>query len=774
MMLNKSKIALMVAGVSLSSVANGKTLVWEDNFNQVTIDRSVWTFDVGNSGWGNGELQTYTDDLENAYIEDGALIIRAMQDEGGNFTSARLKTQGLMSYQYGTIEARIKLPDLDAGLWPAFWQLGGNYGQVGWPYCGELDILEAGMAAAQVEGNVNAQVSGAFHWWHESEGYTGKASHGLTKNLFDDLASATDLQDYHVYGMTWTPDSIKMWVDDERNEVISIGTDDPAFDEFRQQHFILLNMAVGGVFPEIYNNAEITAPIPAKMYVDYVRIYDNDADDYTTSIQFSDDTAKSGDLGIYSERDGIVEHLELGADLDLNVWNNLAVSHDTVPAEGSDVLNLHVGANDWYGMGFATHQDVNMMQYQNGYLHLQMKTTHSGVIGIGIGSTSGGESWLDLNDGDYNVIRDGEWHEVNLPLGLFSVDFNTISQIFMLKGETGGAGFELAIDDIYFSESIDKATPTEKFVLYSETLDSDNTFTLGIDGELYIWDNTLMTSTASPFEGNNGLSYSSAGTGWFGLGFAASAYYDLSAYDNTESYLNFALKTTDSAAFSIGMKSGSISDVGQKWIAFDGVTDPYDFIRDGEWHEVSIPMTDFSSEVDLSNVIQLFELLGTGEISNIEIDHIYFSDGQTGDEGGSEEENTVDLIPQASMSASTEMLPANDAIDGNRGTRWESMHGIDPAWLTLDLGEPEQLSHIRIEWETANAARYMVQGSNDNNQWTTLVSIEGAATGERTDELSLSGHYRYVRIYGTARNTDYGYSIWEIGLSGDNLETVSN
>jgi len=173
MLIQKLAITLAFTAALAPQFANSKTLVWEDNFDGDSIDASVWTYDVGDSGWGNNELQNYTDNSDNAYVENGNLVIRALRGADGKFTSARLKSIGRMSYKYGTIEAHIKLPDLDSGLWPAFWQLGNDFGQAGWPACGELDILEAGMAEALNAGKVNSAVSGAFHWWHESDDYTG-------------------------------------------------------------------------------------------------------------------------------------------------------------------------------------------------------------------------------------------------------------------------------------------------------------------------------------------------------------------------------------------------------------------------------------------------------------------------------------------------------------------------------------------------------------------------------------------------------------------------
>ncbi len=787
---------MAMVGACASSFANSKTLMWEDNFDGDSIDRSIWTYDTGDSGWGNNELQNYTDNSDNAYVENGNLIIQALKNADGSFTSARLKTLGRLSYKYGTIEARIKLPDLNAGLWPAFWQLGNNYGQAGWPACGELDILEAGMAEAINAGKVNSEVSGAFHWWHESDNYTGQADFGQSKNLIEDFGSSTGFTDgYHIFGMTWTPENIAMWVDDEANEIASIGTDDPAFSEFQQQHFLIFNLAVGGIFPQIYDNNEITAPMPAKMYVDYVRIYDNDDSNYSTELSLATDTAKNGNIGVYGEGNMLSESLAFGTDIELYVWNNMESLSDL---DNNEALEFEVDAGDWFGMGLWMYYDLNLMNYQNGHLNFRMKTTSEQSIGIGIASTGGDETWINLSvDGEtFGLERDGQWHQVSIPLSKFGVDFHTINQVFMLRGDAPNEALTLAIDDIYFSESLAKTTPSGTFSLYSETAEADSSFELGADGNLHIWGETLAEGATSPYEGSESLSYASTGAGWFGMAFSANNYHDLSAFDIDTARLNFALKTSSTTAFKIGMKSGSIDDIEQKWIDFTNSADPYGFTRDGQWHQISIPLSDFNDEVDMSNVIQLFQLLGVdGDISDIEIDNIYFSggsvsegnsDGNTGNnDDSSGEENSEngsnnddgpgnkDLTTQATISASNEIQPIANVIDGNNNSRWESAHGGDSAWILLDLGEAETLKTLSIQWETANAATYSVQGSNDTITWTTLSSFGGGTAGERTDEHSLSGSYRYVRLYFTERSTAYGYSIWELGLTGGSVQSLS-
>lgn len=127
------------------------------------------------------------------------------------------------------------------------------------------------------------------------------------------------------------------------------------------------------------------------------------------------------------------------------------------------------------------------------------------------------------------------------------------------------------------------------------------------------------------------------------------------------------------------------------------------------------------------------------------------------------------LALQQWASSNSEMQAAGEAVDGNNGTRWESFHGVDPVWLSVDLGMQFNVQQVIIRWETANAANYSVQGSNDNANWVTLAQVTGGQSGERTDTHNMNGDYRYIRMYGTQRSTQWGYSIWEMQVMGDDV-----
>ncbi|MDF2589384.1 MAG: glycosyl hydrolase family protein [Anaerocolumna sp.] len=236
-----------------TNAATNWNLVWSDEFNGTSLDTSKWAYEIGtgSGGWGNNELQYYTNRSENIQVTGGNLAITARKEAYGgmNYTSARIKTQGLKSFTYGKIEARIKLPT-GQGLWPAFWMLGTNINSVSWPYCGEIDIME--------RVNANSYVNGTVHW--DANGY---ASYGkVSGNL--------DFSQYHVYSVEWDSNYIRWFVDGAQYNEFYIGNNTGNTEEFQKSFFILLNLAVGGNWPGSPNSS---TPFPSQMLVDYVRVY---------------------------------------------------------------------------------------------------------------------------------------------------------------------------------------------------------------------------------------------------------------------------------------------------------------------------------------------------------------------------------------------------------------------------------------------------------------------------------------------------------------------
>jgi beta-glucanase (GH16 family) len=243
----------------------GWTLIWSDEFSQPdgsSPDSSKWAYDIGtgSGGWGNNELEYYTSRTNNARIENGQLVIEARQESfsGSSYTSARLKTQGKISWQYGRIEARLKIPR-GQGIWPAFWTLGTNItvGSVGWPRCGEIDIMEN-------IGKEPTLVHGTIH----GPGYSGGSAIGGPYSL---PGNATFADDFHIYAIEWTTNQIKWFVDGVQYFGVNPVSLPAATNwVFTNSQFILLNVAVGGIWP---GNPDGTTTFPQRMTVDYVRIY---------------------------------------------------------------------------------------------------------------------------------------------------------------------------------------------------------------------------------------------------------------------------------------------------------------------------------------------------------------------------------------------------------------------------------------------------------------------------------------------------------------------
>lgn len=261
-MYNEATMECDIGVAAADRPAAVKVPIWSEEFDSGTApDNDIWTCDIGDGGWGNSELQTYTHDPSNIRVEGSHLIISALK-QGNSFTSARIKTENKFSFKYGTIEARIQIPDMGNGLWPAFWMLGNSFSKIGWPACGEIIVMETGVGGAIKDGVVNRRIMSAAHWEHQHKHKTN----GLTLDHPYDLAGS-----FHSYRMEWTPIEIKTYIDN-----VPIWTlDTSGISQFHEPHFLLLNLAVGGEHTGICDSGGITAPFPAEYRIDYIRIFDN-------------------------------------------------------------------------------------------------------------------------------------------------------------------------------------------------------------------------------------------------------------------------------------------------------------------------------------------------------------------------------------------------------------------------------------------------------------------------------------------------------------------
>ena len=260
---------LLVLSLTSNAQAQKWREIWADEFNEASgaaIDSTRWTAETGGSGWGNQELEYYTNSIGNAYHDGkGSLVIKAIRETPANsqcwygpcqYSSARLVTKGKFDYKYGRFEARLKIP-AGQGMWPAFWMLGSNVDQVGWPLCGEIDIMEN-------IGREPSTVHGTIH----GPGYSGGNSIGSPYTLPNGQRFSDD---FHVYKVEWEPTAIRWYVDGNLYQTRTPSSL-PAGTNWVYDHpfFLILNVAVGGGWP---GNPDQTTVFPQTMLIDYVRVY---------------------------------------------------------------------------------------------------------------------------------------------------------------------------------------------------------------------------------------------------------------------------------------------------------------------------------------------------------------------------------------------------------------------------------------------------------------------------------------------------------------------
>ena len=307
---------------------DGYKLVWQDLFDGESLNLDRWNIEVNGDGGGNAELQYYTARLDNVRVGDdgegnGCLILTAKKEvyNGKQCTSGRITTKNKIAFKHGKIEAAeaaIKLPQTANGLWPAFWMMGNDFDQVGWPRCGETDIMEFGNATGIANGTQDRYFNGACHWG------TAWNDHRQHANAITNSYSLQD-GEFHIYTCIWDQDKVAMYVDLDKNPNASpyyiMTIPETTTDQthpgyyFHKENFILFNLAVGGNFPGIWDINSITAlnegnNYQQSMYVNYVKIYQKGTSDESTN--FADYAAGvvtlpvAGDIQVYSASGALV------------------------------------------------------------------------------------------------------------------------------------------------------------------------------------------------------------------------------------------------------------------------------------------------------------------------------------------------------------------------------------------------------------------------------------------------------------------------------------
>ena len=485
----------MILGGSFAQAQVG-SLIWEDDFDNL----DNWLKITGNGywGWGNGELEYYKEEnVEIATIpgEPGntALLITAKEESGAgivdqwgnplNYTSGKVLSKSFVSIRYGMIETRVRIPDIDLGGWPAVWLLGtANYA---WPRCGEMDMMEMGARQSfrdlhdehnggnGLDNSTVNEAIGANAIYYSDDAVTPENPSGgasLSWDPDDDYCrpyySKTPplVERFLTYRLYWDAASLRFTVVDG-----AVGYDlyespftiDSVSAEFQSPFYLIANLAVGGAFTDAYNlgdpgsGAPVSMPFPAKMYIDYIRVYEWNGQG---EVHVGPPNAESGAFGIFTDGTPTNGELEGGVSSEIYVWEGTLSDGSIPPYEGPNGISWQTAGLGWFGAGIMSIQPLNLFDFGEGDIKFMIKIPAHVTFKIGIIDTWGNQSYVSFpaHQTTYGLVRNGEWGQASIPVnhirGL-SIDLRMLSYAFVILEENGTA-CEFALDDIYWDAGI--------------------------------------------------------------------------------------------------------------------------------------------------------------------------------------------------------------------------------------------------------------------------------------------------------------------------------
>jgi beta-glucanase (GH16 family) len=464
------------ASASVTSPAIGQ-LIWSEEFNGASLNTATWTATDGNGcqinlcGYGNAELEYYSPNnlsIVDVPFEPGtrALAIRAQnQTVGSNvFTSGKLDTRGKVQVQYGMIEVRMATPNIATGLWPAAWLLGVS--PQTWPRNGEIDMMEMGHKASSrtAAGSpaLNNYVGSNVITWQQAACVPGNESCAAstawqTKSWY--VAPTSLANRFVTYRLYWTDTEMRFSVVDNGVERNMYDAPLPVNSTALQAPFyLLLNLAVGGNFTDAASAGQVTAPLPATMYVDYVRVYQLDG---KGTVKLGNQTVPEvGKFGVFTDTTAVNNKLVAGTSSDIFLWNSASTGAGNIaPAEGSNVIAWNYTApGQWFGGGVQTRQARDLTNFRNGSLKFRIKIPANVSFNIGIGDTYTNQNWVSFpaNTTAYGLVRNGEWATATVPVSTLigtKVALQSLLDVFMISSDANqlpASAFQFAIDDIYY------------------------------------------------------------------------------------------------------------------------------------------------------------------------------------------------------------------------------------------------------------------------------------------------------------------------------------
>jgi len=510
----KSYLFIILMFISEFSIAQIGEIIWEENFDNL----DNWLIETGNGswGWGNGELQYYSEnnieisEIPNEPGNNGLHIIgkeesgSSIVDQWGNslnYTSGKITSKSKISVQYGMIETRALVPDINLGGWPAIWMLGtANYN---WPRCGELDMMEMGHTQAFRDlhdehnggnGNNNSTVNqmvGANAIFYADEAVNEGNPSGAASISWDpDDDYCRPYYNYNnlnnrflTYRIYWDPDSIRFTIIDDGSEY-EFYTDvfpiDSVSDEFNAPFFFNINLAIGGTLTDAYNLGDpgsglpISLPLPTSMYVDYIQIREWNGHG---NVHIGPPEFEGGTYGIFTDTTPVDNGLIAGENAEIYVWEGTLIEGSIPPFEGENGITWTSTGSGWFGAGIMSIQPVNLFNFGDGYLKFRIKIPSNISFEIGIIDAWGNQSYVEFpsNQTKYGLVRDGEWGQASIPIDDIRgdyIDLRMLSYEFVIL-EVNGASCEFALDDIYWEgggtvEVIheNKDIIAEDFILY--------------------------------------------------------------------------------------------------------------------------------------------------------------------------------------------------------------------------------------------------------------------------------------------------------------------
>ncbi len=485
-------LSLLILGAGTSGAQVGD-LIWAEEFT--SLDN--WLISTGNGswGWGNGELEYYSgDNVDIAPIpgEPGntGLRLTARQESGpdivdqwGNplqYTSGKVTTKSFVTVKYGMIEARVRVPDLDLGGWPAVWLLGNaNYA---WPRCGEIDMMEMGGQQSGRDlhdthngGNgldnatVNQAVGANAIYYTDAAVVSGNPSGAASLSWDPDDEYCRPYYDYApgltdrflTYRLYWDDASLRMTVIDGGVESDLYETPfaiDAESDEFQSPFYLIANLAIGGAFTDAYNLGDpgsglpVSMPFPAEMYVDYIRVYQWNGQG---EVHLGPPTQKHGTFGVYTDLTPVDDELVAEESSQIYVWEGTLVDGTIPPYEGGNALSWQSAGSGWFGAGIMSIQPLNLFDFGEGHIEFMIKIPAHVAFQIGIIDAWGNQSYVEFpaHQTTYGLVRDGEWGRAAIPVsdirGLY-MDLRMLSYAFVIL-EVNGTACEFALDDVVWT-----------------------------------------------------------------------------------------------------------------------------------------------------------------------------------------------------------------------------------------------------------------------------------------------------------------------------------